>query len=443
MNPLVGVLVLVLLGLLGARLSFTTTRGPLGPRLIFSTGTHFLFLGFLLGSNVVGLLSRQLIDELYPFLALGLGWIGLLFGLQLDRRNLRQFPRRYLLVAIGQAVLAFGVFWAIGELVLVQAAGAASDEARTALLAAAATACISTPVGIALVSDTYQVRGRLAQLLFFVASLDALVGIVALQFTYSLHHPHGFGTPLLLTSAIRVGDPMEWILLSTALGAAFGVLFLWLSRPDPGREELALFLLGISIFGGGAALYLGLSPLFVCSMAGIVIANLFPVRTRVYELLQAWEKPIYVILLILAGALLDFATWVVLPLSVLYLAGRTLAKVAGGWGATRLARIRFGVPAGVGLGLLPQGGISLAMAISITLSYPALRLEGVAAIGDLVFAVVVLGVLASELVGPFMTRRLLRRAGEISPRTEKVVAEKGATPAPAEFPAAQRRRGEG
>ncbi|NIU77486.1 MAG: hypothetical protein GWN71_29210, partial [Gammaproteobacteria bacterium] len=59
---------------------------------------------------VFDLLTQQIIDQLYPFLALGLGWIGLLFGLQLDRRQLRQFPPAYLIVTVVQAGVTLGVF---------------------------------------------------------------------------------------------------------------------------------------------------------------------------------------------------------------------------------------------------------------------------------------------------------------------------------------------
>ncbi len=185
MNPLLGVLVLVLLGLLGARISFTERRRALGPGLIIATGTHFIFVGFLLGSHVLGLLTPVLIDSLYPFLALGLGWIGFLFGLQLDRRQLARFPFSFLVAALAQAAFAFALFLALGSLLL-RAAGAWNVEARIALLTAAATACVSTPAGIAFVRHNFLVRGRVSELLLFIASLDAIVGITALQLTYGI-----------------------------------------------------------------------------------------------------------------------------------------------------------------------------------------------------------------------------------------------------------------
>ncbi|HEX7118900.1 MAG TPA: cation:proton antiporter [Longimicrobiales bacterium] len=417
MNPLIGALVLVLLGLLGARLSFTVKRAPLGPRLIVAAGTHFLFLGFLLGSHVLDLLNRGTINQLYPFLALGLGWIGLLFGLQLDRRQLRHFPRSYLVVALGQAVVAILLFYAVGRL-LALGALRAGPLADSLLLATAATACISTPAGIVLISTTFLVRGKVSQLLLFIASLDGIVGIIALQLAYGLYHPLAYST------AGGAIDGLAWFAVAIALGIVFGIFFLWLTRPKPEREELTLFLLGLVVFAAGTAFYLGLSPLFLSMVIGAIVANFSPLRRQVYAVLQAWEQPIYVILLILAGALLNFPTWVVLPLAAAYLLLRVTGKLVGGYLATHAVRLPFDAPARLGLGLIPQGGISLAMAISVTLTYGTLQANG-AEVVEALFATVVLGVVASELIGPLWTRNLLRRAGEVLPKVESALADGG------------------
>lgn len=426
MRPLFGALILVLLGLLGARFSYGARRVPLGPRLIVATGTHFLFLGFALGSHGLDLLTRSAIHQLYPLLALGLGWVGLLFGLQLDRRQLAHFPRAYLAAAFGQAVLTFLVFFGVGALLL-RADGEVGPYGAAALVATAATACISTPAGIALINNTFLVRGRVSQLLFFIASLDGVVGIVALQFAHALYHP------LALATATPGLGAAAWFVAAVLLGVVFGGLFLWFTRRKPEREELMLFLLGVVVFGAGTAFYLGLSPLFVAMVTGAVVANVSPVRRRVYAALQAWEHPIYVILLVLAGALLRFPTWAVVPLAAGYVLVRIAGKLAGGLLATRAVRLPFAPPARLGLGLIPQGGISLAMAISATLSYGALRAGG-SAVAEALFATVVLGVAASELIGPFWTRDVLRRSGEILPRVESELADGGAAGPPPERP---------
>ena len=413
MDPFISTLILILVALLGARLSFSTLRVPPGPRLVFRTGTHFLFLGLLLGPHVLGLLTQESIRQLFPLLGLGLGWIGFLFGLQLDRRNLVHFPPAYHLVALGQALLTLILFLGLGWLGL--GAFGVVDRVEYLLLAgAAATACVSTPAGIALVSTNFLVKGKVRDLLFFVASLDALVGIVALQVIYSLFPPRS------VVGGYAPDPALEWTLVALGLGIVCGILFLWLTRPRPGAEELVLFLLGMAAFSSGAALQLQLSPLFVSVTMGAVVANLSPDPHRIYRVLQQWEKPIYVIFLMLAGALLDFPTVWVVPLALAYALLRATGKLLGNLVMVRAVPLSFRPPKRFGLGLLPQGGISLAMAISGVLTYTGLAIRGLDGVAIL-FSVVVLGVVLSELTGPFFTRNILLRAGEISPRVEEAL----------------------
>lgn len=73
MEPLMGTLVLILIALVGSRFSFLTVRIPLGPRLLFRTGMHFLLIGFLIGPAGLGVVTEEATGQLLPFLALGLG----------------------------------------------------------------------------------------------------------------------------------------------------------------------------------------------------------------------------------------------------------------------------------------------------------------------------------------------------------------------------------
>ena len=417
MDPFLSTLVLILLALLGARFSFSTSSISAGPRLVFRTGTHFLILGLILGPHALGLLTEGAIRQLFPLLGLGLGWIGFLFGLQLDRRNLRQFPPAFFILTLGQAILTLVFFLGVGWIGLM-ALGHGNRVEMLLLMGAAATACISTPAGVALISTNFKVKGKVRDLLFFAASLDAVVGIVALQATYSLFPP---GT---MVGEISLAPGLLWILAALGMGVVCGILFLWLTRPRPGGEEMVLFLLGIAAFASGAALQLQLSPLFVSVTMGAVVANLSPEPQRVFRVLHEWEKPIYVVFLMLAGALLSFPTPWVVPLALAYAVVRGGGKVLGSMAMVRLVPLPFQTPKRFGLGLIPQGGISLAMAISGVLTYAGLGLGEMSAV-DLLFAVVVLGVILSELTGPFFTRNILVRAGEISPgQREKLQDER-------------------
>lgn len=412
MNPLLGTLVLILLALLGSRFSFSTVRTSLAPRLLFRTGIHFLALGFLLGPSVVGLIPPEATAALFPLLALGLGWVGFHFGLQFDARLLKQVPLLHLLAAVGQALITLGLFLGL-SLLAVRALRA--DVPLPLLLGAAAAASVSTPAGIAMISSNFLVKGPVRDLLFLIASVDALVGIVALQVTYALYRPLG--------SAPFFGglDHLSLVGVAAGMGVVLGIVFIWLSRRRPAAEELVLYVLGICAFAAGAALQWGLSPLFVSLVMGAVVANLEQDSTRVFRLLERWEKPVYLTFLLLAGALLGRPTLLVLGLAVAYALLRGVGKAVGAAAMAVALPLRFDVPKRLGLGLIPQGGISLAMAASGVLVYGRLRVGGAGAEAAL-FTVIVLGVLFSELAGPFFTLNLLRRAGEISPDVEAALA---------------------
>ena len=416
MDPLLATLVLILLALLGARVSFSTQRVPAGPRLLFRTGIHYALAGMALGPLGLELLTAGAVEQLYPLMGLGLGWIGFLFGMQLDRASLRLFPISFYVLALGQAALAFLLILGLAR-VGTSLAGLEGDVVSLMVLAAAATACITTPAGIALVSANFLVRGNVGQLLFFIASVDGIVGILALQITYAVYHPAEMVAELGNVPALG------WVAVAVGLGVILGIVFLWLTRPRPGREELVLFLLGMAALGGGAALQLQLSPLFVCTVMGAVVANLAQDRQRVFQALEKWEKPVYVTFLMLAGALLTFETFWVVPLAAAYALVRGAAKVAASAALVPILPLPFAAPRRLGLGLIPQGGISLAMAVSLVLTYSGLRLPGGHNAAEVLFAVILLGVVLSEISGPFLTHNVLRRAGEISPRVEEALAE--------------------
>ena len=415
MDPLLATLILIVLALVGARFAFSTENVPAGPRLLFRTGTHFIFVGFMIGPSMMGFVTSDALEHLFPFVALGLGWAGLLFGLQFERDTLRPFSGRLQVFAVGQSLLTFVVFASVGIWTLRVLGFTGRTEVLLALLAAV-TACISAPAGIAIISSNFLVRGPVREMLLFVASTDALIGITVLQVIYSVYHTGG------VLDLLEATPTPVWTLLATGIGVLCGIIFVWLTRRRTGIEELVLFLIGITAFAAGAALQLQLSPLFVCLVMGIVVGNLVPDPQRVYGVMANWEKPVYVVLLMLAGALLRFPTIWIVPLAFGYSLLRVGAKVIGCEVMARVAKPGFATPTFLGLGLVPQGGISLAMALSAFLTFYGLEVAGVNA-GEALFSVVVLGVVISELVGPVCTTSTLRRAGEISSRVEAALAE--------------------
>lgn len=87
----------------------------------------------------------------------------------------------------------------------------------------------------------------------------------------------------------------------------------------------------------------------------------------------------------------------------------------------RFGTLPFPTSRFLGLGLIPQDGISLVMALSALLTFYDLELGGVD-VSQGLFSVVVLGVVLSELVGPVLTTETLVHASEISSGMEGALA---------------------
>jgi hypothetical protein len=364
----IGVALLLIIALIGYRQTFTRVRLYAGARLIFLTGTEFILIGVALGDELIGLLDEATVRSLTPLFSLGLGAAGLIFGIQLDVRKIVRFPPRYLLLAA--VVLA-------------------------------ATAACTAQTSLALIDREFELReARVMGLLRYISSLDAAVGLAALGLAFCLMHTQ----PVMGFSA---GLGAQWFFLSLCLGTLLGFLLHLLTQLRCSEEELLIFVVGMVLFSSGIALYLNLSPLFINAVMGLLIANLRGSKDRIFSLLVRLEKPFYIVFLILAGAIWQPGSAWALPLAAVYLGLRFLGKLSGGALAARSARDVIRPPLGMGLGLVSQGG----MAIAMVMNYYQLS---TAPVTDVVVTVVLIGVILNELAGPALAMRLLRSAGEVA-----------------------------
>ncbi len=396
----VGVALLLVIALIGYRRTFVRLRLPRGARLIFLTGTEFILVGLALGDQLIGLLDEQMIRSLTPLFGLGLGVIGLIFGIQLELDKILRFPPRYLLMTFTQAAFTMlVVFWPFYWL-LERLFGSESQSILLASLVLAATAACTAQTALAMIDREFGLRrARVMELLRYISSVDALVGLLVLQLALCLMQTR----PVL---GLDAAPGLQWFALSLLIGLAAGFLLHLLTRARCRDEELLIFVLGMAVFAGGIALFLNLSPLFVNALMGLVVANLPGSKNRIFHLLERLEKPFYIVFLILAGAIWQPGSPWGLTLAVFYLGLRLVGKASGGYLAAIAAPDGFRPPRLLGLGLVSQGGIAIAM----VMNYYALHAGEVT---NVVVTIVLVAVILNELASPYLARMVLSNAGEI------------------------------
>jgi Kef-type K+ transport system membrane component KefB len=398
MKTLIVVGLIFAVSYLSTRRIFSTRLSLLGFRYLFFSGTEFLLLGYVIGPRGLGLIPAAIAESLDPVLHLGLGWAGLMFGLQFNFRTVLLYRRRRWVLGFAQALVTSMVVAAGAWLLLPLILPAIDEEMRlraSAILGVCAGP--TAPSSIHYFSRIFQIRGRVNRLLKFIVGVDGIPPILLL----------GLAAGLLHVSNLGLGEGLpgwKWLLVGVLIGIILGLLLAALVGLNFKREELLLFVLGVVALASGLAQYLHLPAVFLSFFAGITTANTAWHREEIHKLAAHAEKPIYLTFLVLTGTfiVLDDARVVVLAATLVTL--RLVGKFAGNvvW---RWTSFEPSVHSPLlGLTLLSQGGLTLVLAVDFYFLYSSDLGRADATL--LVVSAVVVAVLANEVLSPLFIRRL-------------------------------------
>jgi Kef-type K+ transport system membrane component KefB/CBS domain-containing protein len=178
-----------------------------------------------------------------------------------------------------------------------------------------------------------------------------------------------------------------------------------------GRRELVLLgilvvlaALGLAHWGAIGGTGLGM---LACFAAGLAVANGSPHSDELFRYLENTVYPIYVLFFIAAGRDLHLDALAQGGLlAVLFIAARTIGKLYGTRLGLRLTSLNDSLPRSLGSGLLCQAGIALGLVASLEAIAPAETAQ--------LRQVVVASVVVFELIGPFLVRHVVVRAGEVT-----------------------------
>lgn len=354
-------------------LALVRRRPALGLRAGIVPVTLYLPLGFVIGPRGLGWLSSDVLAHLDAAITIALATLGVFVGLALART--REGHRLVAAAALESTVTIACVAGALAFLLLRWEAPLASPIAIVAIalgVCGAASAAGAAESGIEEDSIAAQ-----------VADLDDIVPVIvaaALLGAAGSGSAHGI--------AIAVAGPI-------ALGAVVAAIGWLLFERADGAGERGVFVLGILAMLGGAAAYVGISPLLAGITAGVVW-RLAPGHADaiIGDDLRKFHHPLVLLLLISAGAqalVSPLAFWLLAPFVVFRMTG----KVLGGWAASRLVR---GAPADImGAYLVPPGVMGIAIALNL--------LQSGAGDGTAILAAVAMGAVVFEAVAAAVTPR--------------------------------------
>ena len=383
--------------------------------------TAYLVAGILIGPFCLGRIGvnglgfdKELLDSLGIISDVALGFIAFSIGNEFRLSQIRK---------IGKQATIIGIFQAVFTTLVVDAALIAlsfiipdNKFPLPAALIMGAIASATAPAATLMVVRQYKAKGPVTDVLLPVVALDDAVGLVLFSVSFGAAKALIAGKVSILAIVV---EPIIEVVLSVGLGALMGYLFSFFERFFHSRSKrlamsVAFVFLTVAIsmleFNIGGEVHVAFSPLLSCMMLGTIFCNICDFSEELMDRLDRWTAPIFILFFVISGAELDFnvfADYIVIIIGIAYIAFRSLGKYFGANLSSRLAKSEPNIKKYLGITLLPQAGVALGMAIKAGV------LGGT--IGVIISSLTLFSVLIYELVGPFLTKVALTKAGEIDP----------------------------
>ena len=377
---------IAIIALIGSRLTFFNRRLPIGIKSIFLTGTEYIFIGMLLGKMGINILDDDALTNFEPFLIFGLSLIGFLFGLQFQIKRLKRLPRYYFSITAIQAAVTFLVVIIIIYPILNILLQLPETIIFMSAITLGSIASCTAQSALVIISRNYRIENQaLLNLMRYISSVD---GFFALAF---------FAIALCVIPGGKIAgfnlfESINWLTITTLMGVVPALILILLNRVKFSQQEFIVFLTGTIMFCGGLAFEMHHSPVISGLICGAVTANFCRHRVRALSILVHAEKSVYIIMLLLIGAGLQFKVDYSLIITAVYFIVRVTGKLAGAFIAIKLFNPIFKAPPAFGVGLLSEGGIAIAIILNFRLLYPSFS--------DSITTVVILSVIINELIAP-------------------------------------------
>lgn len=382
--------------------------------------TAYLVAGILIGPYCLGALGIEGLGFIsmenihtYGLLSdVALGFIAFLIGNEFRLAQLKKTGKQATAIGIIQAVFTTLVV----DAVLIGLHFIIPDKLPlpTAIILGA-IASATAPAATLMVVKQYKAKGPVTDVLLPVVALDDAVGLVLFAVSFGVAKALIAGEVNVLSVIV---EPILEVVLSLGLGTVMGFAFTWFEKFFHSRSKrlsmsvafvfftVAFSMLKFEIFG----IHIGFSSLLTCMMLGTVFCNVCDFSEELMDRLDRWTAPLFLLFFVISGAELELTVFrdiFVVGIGIVYIIFRCVGKYFGAGLSARATKCDGNIIKYLGITLFPQAGVALGMATKAG--------EALGDIGILISNITLFSVLVYELIGPFLTKQALLKAGEIKP----------------------------
>lgn len=358
--------------------------------------TSYMILGIIAGPFFLDYVSSEIIDAAGLISTFVLCVISFSMGQNFSVSRMRDIGKNVLYISLVQSITA-AVFTGL----------AVYSVTGNAFLsyALAAIAPATAPAAVVMVVRELRAKGKFTDTLLGVVAFSDVWGLMIFAVILAvLRGGGGFGSGII-HGIMEIG-------VSFLIGISLGYAFSFFSKFITASSEVIIYTLGFIMLNAGVALLLEASVLLSSMIMAGSLINFNRSGQRFFEAIRRVDAPFYLVFFVLAGASLEVdvlgsVAWV----GILYIAGRMFGKLLGTWSAS----LALGAPAiyrkYLGIGLAPQAGVALGMAMILLSALPRDMYQ----YGEVVLSIVIATTVVYEVFGPFFTKYALVKSGETSP----------------------------
>ncbi|MFH1062813.1 MAG: cation:proton antiporter [Candidatus Omnitrophota bacterium] len=357
--------------------------------------TAYLLLGIVLGPFMLGIISESIVKVSGTISNVALSLIAFSIGQNFSGKIFRQVGKQVMWISILEAVGAW----------LITLVGLLFFKVPLYMaLIFGAIAAASAPAAIIMVVREYKARGKFVDILMGVVALDDAWGLIIFSLSLSvskaiyLHLASSLGR-VLMGAVIEIGG-------SFVVGGVLGVILSRIGLYLKNQTDLLIWTLGIIFVATGIALHFHFSVLLTSMFLAAVVVNFNNESFKFFDILNNIDWPIYLIFFVLAGASLEIdLLGKIGTIGIVYMIFRIIGKFIGTYLGARISKADDDVKKYLSLGLLPQAGVALGMALIAKEQFPQA--------GNIIFTTVAATTVIYEIIGPFFVKLALHKTNQI------------------------------
>ncbi len=378
--------------------------------------TAYLIAGVLIGPFVIGALdipgigiTAEQIEGFSIISDLALGFIAFSMGNEFRLAQLKKIGKQATFIGIAQALVTTIVVDAglIGLHFLMP-----DKLTLSSAIVLGAVATATAPAATLMVVKQYKAKGPVTDVLLPVVAIDDAVGLMVFAISFGVAKSLNSGSVDILSVVV---EPILEVVLSLILGALMGGAFTFCEKFFHSRSKrmavsVTFVMMTVAIsnikFNVGH-IHVGFSSLLACMMLGTVFCNFCEVSEELMDRADRWTTPVLILFFVISGAELDLSVFTdvaVVIAGVAYIAFRSAGKCLGANVSAKISKCDPNIIKYLGITLLPQAGVALGMAGKAIELGPD---------GAIVRNITLFAVLIYEIVGPFLTKIALTKAGDI------------------------------